>query len=103
MLGRAIQNSTANLILLRMLNMPLNGLAHLLPVSGADVANARYVTDTSGGQCSDLLGITSSRLELRTRLRAQMLEPTVPMRWHHSTQGRVGLFSIVPCERPASG
>ena len=37
---------------------PPNGLDHLLPASGAAVAFARAVTDASGGQCSDLLGVT---------------------------------------------
>jgi len=33
-----------------------NSLAHWQPVSGAQVAYASRVTDTSGGQCSALLG-----------------------------------------------
>ena len=47
--------------------LPHNGLAHLPPVSGAAVANARAVTDASGGQCSDLLGGAIPLLDAQTQ------------------------------------
>ncbi len=47
--------NSPNILIGSCLPLPPNGLAHLTPVSGAEVALASSVTDASGGTCSDLI------------------------------------------------